>query len=121
MRLRLGTGARQPEARTTVTPSATATDGQISISACDPGVAVPTNDGRPRLTLGGAPLRAEQFRLLVAQQPTLPPGQLACAVFGGDDVGTSDDRSVIDVTNVWPAPAAHPAADPNRLGCVPIA
>lgn len=113
--------AAPAEARTTVTPSATATDGQISISACDPGVAVPTNDGRARLTLGGAPLRAEQFRLLVAQQPTLPVAQLACAVFGGDDVVVADDRGVIDATNVWPAPAAHPAADPNRLGCVPTA
>ena len=92
---------------------------QLIINACDPGPGVPTNGGTAHLGLGGAPLRAEQFRLLLDGQPTLPRSQAACAVYGDDSVSMADERSVIEDENGWPAPASHPLADPNRLGCVP--
>ena len=104
------------EAGTQVTTT-DATTGQISISACDPGDSVATNDGRVRLTLGGAPLRSEQFHRLVATYPQLPATQLACAVFSGDGVSPGDERGVIDPVGGWAAPMAHPAPDPNQPGC----
>lgn len=94
---------------------------QVTVNSCDPGEAVPTNDGRGRLSLGGAPLRAEQYRQLMAAQSGLPPSQAACAVYGGDQVSLADERGVIDPVSGWPPPAAHPAPDPNRLGCAPAA
>jgi DNA-binding transcriptional regulator YdaS (Cro superfamily) len=99
---------------------ALATEGQVSISVCDP-----SNPGSvdtdPQPSLGGAPLRAEQFRLLLIAQSTLPVAQAACAVFGSDDITVADDRGVIDAVVGWQAPVNHPAPDPNRLGCVPAA
>ncbi|MDP2028207.1 MAG: hypothetical protein Q8K12_01015 [Thiobacillus sp.] len=94
---------------------------QVTVNSCDPGEAVPTNDGRGRLSLGGAPLRAEQYRQLLAAQPALPASQAACAVYGGDQVTLADERGVIDPVSGWPPPAAHPTPDPNRLGCAPAA
>ncbi|MFM7045235.1 MAG: hypothetical protein ACKOYG_06750 [Ilumatobacteraceae bacterium] len=42
---------------------------QIAVQACDAGPGSPASDGRSRLLLGGAPLRAEQFvRLLEANE-----------------------------------------------------
>jgi len=103
------------ESQATVISAAT---GQVRVNSCDPGLDIATNDGRSRLSLGGGPLRAEQYRQLVAAQPTLPANQLACAVYGGDAVLLSDERGIIDGVAGWPAPATHAAPDPNRLGCV---
>jgi len=91
--------------------------GQISVSACDPGELVASNDGRARLSLGGAPLRSEQFRQLTVAYPQLTQTQLACAVYGSDDVTIADERAVIDPVGGWTAPANHPPPDPNRGGC----
>lgn len=104
-----------------VTSAVNEAGAQVTVNSCDPGEAVPTNDGRGRLSLGGAPLRAEQYRQLLTEQAALPPSQAACAVYGGDVVSLADERSVIDPVSGWPAPAAHPAPDPNRLGCAPVA
>ena len=106
---------------TSVTLAAESASMQLDINACDPGIEVPTNAGRGYLALGGAPLRAEQYRLLLEAQPSLSRVQAACAVFGDDSVSSADERGVIDNGDVWPAPAAHPAPDPNRLGCAPAA
>jgi hypothetical protein len=106
--------AAPAESGTQVGPTAT---GQITVSACDPGDAVGTNDGRVRLSLGGAPLRSEQFHRLVAAYPLLPVVQLACAVFAGDAVSAGDERGMIDPVEGWAAPNAHPAPDPNQPGC----
>lgn len=105
---------------TTVTLTTDGSPMQIQINACDPGAGVPTNSGAGYLALGGAPLRAEQYRLLIEAQPTLPPTQAACAVFGGDAVSMADERGVMDNAQGWPAPANHPVPDPNRLGCAPV-
>ena len=91
--------------------------GQITVSACDPGQPVASNDGRARLTLGGAPLRSEQFHQLLAAYPQVPAAQLACAVFGTDSVSPADERSLVDTASGWAAPATHPSPDPNRVGC----
>jgi hypothetical protein len=91
--------------------------GQISVTACDPGELVASNDGRARLSLGGAPLRSEQFRQLAAAYPQLAPTQLACAVYGTDDVSPADERAVVDPVGGWTAPANHPPPDPNGGGC----
>ncbi len=107
------------ESNTSVTAVPGAAIGQLTVTACDPGEAVATNDGRVRLSLGGAPLRAEQYRQLQLAYPQLSPQQLACAVYGADAVTTADERSLIDPLGGWAAVAAHPAADPNAAGCTP--
>jgi hypothetical protein len=104
---------------TTVTLTTNGSPMQLQINACDPGPGVPTTSGVGYLALGGAPLRAEQYRLLLETQPLLPAAQAACAVFGGDPVSMADERGVMDNAEGWPAPAAHPLPDPNRLGCAP--
>lgn len=104
------------ESGTSVSGSGAAT-AQITISACDPGDAIATNDGRARLTLGGAPLRSEQFHRLTVAYPQLSATQLACAVFAGDAVSTGDERGLVDPVGGWAAPTAHPAPDPNQAGC----
>lgn len=111
-----------PAANATVVSSADlGTDGQVTVSACDPGTA-PAAATTGHASLGGAPLRAEQFRLLLlAAEPTLPVAQAACAVFGSDDITLADDRGVIDAVVGWQAPVNHPAPDPNRIGCAPAA
>lgn len=111
--------AAPPSSGTTVTLATDSSAMQIVINACDPGVGVPTNAGTGHLALGGAPLRAEQYRLLMEAQPTLSSAQGACAVFGGDAVSMADERGVIDNAEGWPAPANHPLPDPNRLDCAP--
>ncbi len=104
---------------TTVTLTTDGSPMQLQINACDPGPGVPTTPAAHYLALGGAPLRAEQFRLLLAAQPTLSAAQVACAVFGGDPVSVADERGVIENAEGWSGPASHPAPDPNRLGCAP--
>jgi hypothetical protein len=112
--------AAPPASGTTVTLTTNGSPMQLQINACDPGAGVPTAAGIGYLALGGAPLRAEQYRLLLEAQPTLPTTQAACAVFGGDPVSMADERGIMDNAEGWPAPASHPVPDPNRLGCAPI-
>jgi len=83
----------------------------VTLSACDPGEAAVTNDGVPPLSLGGAPLRAEQFRILMDATPAPNADVAACAVYGADPVTGSDERGMLDGSTVWAAPAAHPAPD----------
>ncbi|MDO8391101.1 MAG: hypothetical protein Q7V57_11480 [Actinomycetota bacterium] len=110
-------GRAPAESNTSVIAVPGTTTGQLTVSACDPGAAIATNDGRTRLSLGGAPLRAEQFRHLLQAYPQLTSQQLACAVFGADSVGTGDERGILDPLEGWGALAAHPAGDPNAAGC----
>ncbi len=110
-------GAAPAESATTVIPSLDGSVGRIAISACDLGLAVPMNNGQVPLSLGGAPLRSEQYRLLRIADPALTNSQAACAVYGGDTVSAADERLVVDVTGSWPAPAAHPAPDASRAEC----
>ncbi len=105
------------QAPATVVASTTPTALQLTVNACDPGPMVVSNDGSPRLSLGGAALRSEQFRTLVDQQPALGEPVAACAVYGADPVSMADERGIIDGLDGWPAPAAHPAPDPVANGC----
>jgi hypothetical protein len=90
----------------------------ITVTACDPGEAVVTNDSAPRLSLGGAPLRVEQYRILIDGQPTVTPRQAACAVYAGSDVVTNDDeRAVVDPVDGWLRPSSHPTPDPRSAAC----
>lgn len=93
---------------------------QISIEVCDPGTRAVTNDGGSRLLLGGAPLRNEQFRRILDQEPTLSLLQAACLVYGIDPVSVADERGVIDSIDGWPAPSAHPPIDPLNPACLPV-
>ena len=102
---------------TTVVPELVNNVAHITISACDLGLGIPTNNGLVPLSLGGAPLRSEQFRLLLISQPTLTKAQAACAVYGGDTVSESDERPLVDLLEGWSAPAAHSAPDPTRPEC----
>ena len=112
--------AAPPTSGTSVALTTNGSPMQLQINACDPGPGLSTTSGVGYLGLGGAPLRAEQLRLLLEAQPTLPPAQAACAVFGGDAVSIADERGVIDDAPGWSAPASHPLPDPNRLGCAPV-
>lgn len=109
--------AAPAQAPATVVSSATPTTHQVTVNACDPGPTVATNDGGPRLSLGGAPLRSEQFRTLLDQQPALGEPVAACAVYGADSVSIADERGIIDGLEGWTALAAHPAPDPLANGC----
>ena len=109
--------AAPPASATTVVPTLVDGIAHITISACDLGLSFPTNNGQLPLSLGGAPLRSEQFRLLLIAQPTLTKAQAACAVYGGDTVSVSDERLVADAIEGWSVPAAHPAPDPTRAEC----
>lgn len=106
-------GRAPAESATSVSAVPGTSTGQLTVSACDPGTEISTNDGRTRLSLGGAPLRAEQFRHLREAFPQLTSQQLACAVFGGDAVGPGDERNILDPLEGWGALAAHPTGDPN--------
>ena len=86
---------------------------QLRIHACDPGDAVPTNDGSFRLSLGGAPLRAEQYRLMRATQATLPAATVACSVYAGDAISSGDERGLVDPVEGWAAPVTHPVPSPG--------
>jgi hypothetical protein len=90
---------------------------QIKIDACDPGASVKTNNGKPRLSLGGAPLRAEQYHQVIYAQPQLSPAQVACAVYGNDKVAMADERLVVDLPSGWKALGQHPAPNPLGSGC----
>ena len=90
----------------------------VSISACDPGASVPANDGRARLSLGGAPLRAAQYAVVVAPLTGADADELAaCAVYGTDAVTTEDERPLVDGPDGWPRVAAHGTPDPTAAGC----
>ncbi|MEI8239938.1 MAG: hypothetical protein WCI22_11000, partial [Actinomycetota bacterium] len=90
---------------------------QIKISACDPGAAAKTNTGKPRLSLGGAPLRSEQYRQLVYAQHQLTPVAAACAVYGSDKVTIVDERLVVDLPSGWKALGQHPVPNPGASKC----
>jgi len=90
---------------------------QIKIDACDPGKSVHTNDGKPRLSLGGAPLRAEQYHQVMYAQRQLKPAQVACAVYGNDKVTLTDERLVVDLPSGWKALGQHPTPNPLAAGC----
>jgi hypothetical protein len=83
----------------------------VTMSACDPGAQATTNDGAPRLALGGAPLRAEQFRLLMDGTSAPTAEVAACAVYGADPVSMNDERGMLDPSTGWAAPTAHPVPD----------
>ena len=87
---------------------------QIAVDVCDPGPTVDSNDGRSRLALGGAPLRAEQFVRLLEQSSGITRDQAACLVYGPDPVSVSDERGVIDGLDGWAAIDAHPAIDTTQ-------
>ncbi|MCE9621603.1 MAG: hypothetical protein K8R99_04560 [Actinomycetia bacterium] len=108
------------ESATTVVPSLDNAVGHIAVSACDVGLAAPTNNGQLPLSLGGAPLRSEQYRLLLITQPALTKAQAACAVYGADPVSASDERLVVDGLEGWAVPAAHPAPDTTRPECAAV-
>ncbi|MBI4884446.1 MAG: hypothetical protein HY826_10390 [Actinobacteria bacterium] len=111
-------GAAPAESLTTVTASNVDGLAQVSVNACDPGNSVQTNGGLTTLSMGGAPLRSEQYRQLVSTQPTLAKSQVACAVYAGDNVSSADERAVVDGVDGWAAPTAHPIPDPNRADCL---
>jgi hypothetical protein len=114
-------GAAAPVESATVVTTVAGVDGaptQITVNACDPGATVATNDGAPRLSLGAAPLRVEQYRRLLDAQSTLTPRQAACAVYGSDQVTIADERDMVDPVEGWLAPDAHPVPDPVAMGCV---
>jgi hypothetical protein len=90
---------------------------QISIEVCDPGTRAVTNDGGSRLVLGGAPLRNEQYRRVLDQDPSLSLLQAACLVYGADPVALADERGVIDSIDGWVAPDLHPPIDPLNPLC----
>lgn len=108
------------ESATTVVPSLDGGIGHIAISACDLGLAVATNNGQVPLSLGGAPLRSEQYRLLKIAQPTLTNSQAACAVYDGDTVSATDDRLVVDPIEGWAVPSVHPVPDSTRPECAAV-
>lgn len=106
------------EAETAVTATSPA-NGQLSVSACDPGASIATNSGLAHLSLGGAPLDSEQYRSLATAFSNLAADQLACAAYGDDTVSPADERGVVDPVGGWAVPGNHPAPDPNEAGCVP--
>lgn len=114
-------GGAPKASSTTVTidePDATTKTIAVRVSACDPGASVPTNDGRARLSLGGAPLRAAQYAAVVDGLTGADADELAaCAVYGTDAVTTEDERPLVDGPDGWPRVAAHGTPDPTAAGC----
>jgi hypothetical protein len=107
---------------TTMSPS---TDAKglptFTIHACDPGVTVTTNDGKPSLAFGGAPLRVEQFVELIAAKRSMATAQAACVVYGDDAVSIDDERTMFDPPTGWLAPSQHPVPDPASPACASLA
>ncbi len=79
---------------------------EVTVNACDPSE-IATNDGKFSLSLGGAPLRAEQFADLMSKEPTPSDSLAACAVYNADVVTVADERAMIDPVDGWTAPANH--------------
>lgn len=104
----------------TLETTAVADGVRISINVCDPGARVVTNDGSSRLSLGGAPLRSEQFRRLREVNPELSWARLACIISVPDPISLADERGVIDAVDGWPAPAAHPTGDVAQPECAAL-
>ncbi|MBI4934167.1 MAG: hypothetical protein HY828_09835 [Actinobacteria bacterium] len=112
--------AAPPESTTAVSsvPGQSGAPTAVTVTACDPGEAVPTNDSAPRLSLGGAPLRIEQYRRLMDSDDSLTPREAACAVYAGTDALTGDDeRGMVDPVDGWTRPDSHPLPDPVASGC----
>jgi hypothetical protein len=89
----------------------------VTVSACDP-AKVPTNDGQFSLSLGGAPLRAEQFAEL--RTADAPPTEIvaACIVYSNtaDTISVKDERGLVDQVGGWVAFADH-TVDPAAAAC----
>jgi len=88
-----------------------------AVKACDAGAAATAGAPKARLSLGGAPLRAEQFRHLRVTQPGVTQAVAACAVYGADPITSADERNMIDPVEGWTAPTAHPVPDPTVGAC----
>jgi hypothetical protein len=78
----------------------------VTVNACDPGEA-PTNDREFSLSLGGAPLRAEQYAAIMSAATPPADSLAACAVYGADAVTVDDERAMIDPVGGWKAPSGH--------------
>jgi hypothetical protein len=93
--------------------------GQLTgaVKACDAGATATAGAPKARLSLGGAPLRAEQFRRLRVTQPGVTQAVAACAVYGADPVTAADERNMIDPVEGWTAPTTHPVPDPAAGAC----
>jgi len=89
----------------------------VKVQACDAGAAATAGAPKARLSLGGAPLRAEQFRQLRVLHPEVPQPQVACSVYGADPLTKADDRNMVDPVGGWAAPKAHPVPDPSKGPC----
>lgn len=89
----------------------------VKVQACDAGAAATAGAPKARLSLGGAPLRAEQFRQLRVLHPEVPQAQVACSVYGADPLTQADDRNMVDPVGGWAAPKAHPVPDPSKGPC----
>ena len=88
--------------------------GVVTLDACDPGVGAVTSDGSPVVSLGAAPLRAEQFRRILAADTARLPEAVACQVGSATDaISIADDRGVLDGPDGWPAVDTH--GDPTQI------
>jgi hypothetical protein len=90
----------------------------VTVNACDPG-AVATSDAAFRPSLGGAPLRAEQYtRLLDGDEP---PSDVvaACIVYSSpaDTISVADERGLVDQVGGWTAPDSHTIDPAARAAC----
>ena len=92
----------------------------MTVQACDAGAKATTGTAKARLSLGGAPLRAEQFRTARQKFPSATPAAVACAVYGKDKVTQADERNMVDPVDGWAAPTAHPAPNPAKGACAKL-
>jgi hypothetical protein len=110
------------ESTTSMTPGAGAAgQATFTVHACDPGAAVPANDGKPTLGFGGAPLRVQQFVELVSAKRSMAAAQAACVVYTDDPITIDDERTLFDPATGWMAPSKHPAPDPAAPACASLA
>ncbi len=80
----------------------------VTVDACDPGK-VATHDATFSPSLGGAPLRAEQFTQLVQGEQPLAAEKAACVVHANDadTISAADEPGLVDPVGGWKAPGAH--------------
>ncbi len=96
-------------------------DGQstsVTVRACDP-EKVATNDGAFSPSLGGGPLRAEQYAGLLESKDPPTDVVAACMVYSApsDTISAADERGLVDQVDGWAAPAAHPIDPATRAAC----
>ena len=108
------------ESSTSVAPVAGGQPGEFQISACDPSDALDTGAATLRPSLGGAPLRSEQYRVLHEARPELSAARIACAVFGVDPISAADDRNLVDGLDGWSVSSLHSPPDPDRADCATL-